>query len=389
MREASAVSEFLWTKQLPLLCSWKKSRKKKAMSSAKVTYLGQSSTPDTVDAVLRCGPKFCTVPNENPVTLLSMVRKNSFESSVAGFQLRRYLQLAGQATEALWLPQLRYLRERATRDRRKAEGKVHVPEDLHLPDDVIQVLGLGPKFGVQKQRTNPELLTVVRQMSRRATEEALWLPQLRYLRERATRDRRKAEGKVHVPEDLHLPDDVIQVLGLGPKFGVQKQRTNPELLTVVRQMSRRATEAVAPSWLHGLAVEVEAKRRRPLRPLSSARHSGLHPTVTLPTSIHVPSARSNTPGPTASHTTRTLLAPTFSYVIPGRQFFSTRGLAAQPIVIFVFAQVLPLRFFPCRSVHVGSITPHTIFTHWNQADVPCMGSNFNKLLKSGRRPRYP
>ncbi|KAH7963769.1 hypothetical protein HPB52_022879 [Rhipicephalus sanguineus] len=101
---------------------------------------------------------------------LGVLLQNSFESSVAGFQLRRYLQLAGQATEALWLPQLRYLRERATRDRRKAGGKVHVPEDLHLPDDVIQVLGLGPKFGVQKQRTNPELLTVVRQMSRRATE---------------------------------------------------------------------------------------------------------------------------------------------------------------------------------------------------------------------------
>ncbi|KAH6934954.1 hypothetical protein HPB50_002487 [Hyalomma asiaticum] len=41
---------------------------------------------------------------------------NSLESSVAGFQLRRYLQLAGQVTEVLWVPQLRYLRERVTRD---------------------------------------------------------------------------------------------------------------------------------------------------------------------------------------------------------------------------------------------------------------------------------
>ncbi|KAH6929502.1 hypothetical protein HPB50_000955 [Hyalomma asiaticum] len=95
---------------------------------------------------------------------------NSFESSVAGFQLRRYLQLAGQVTDVLWVPQLRYLRERVTRVSRKAKGKVHVPEGLQLPDDVIQVLELGPKFGVQSQRTNPELLTVVRQVSRNATE---------------------------------------------------------------------------------------------------------------------------------------------------------------------------------------------------------------------------
>ncbi|KAH6932590.1 hypothetical protein HPB50_008011 [Hyalomma asiaticum] len=96
---------------------------------------------------------------------------NSLESSVAGFQLRRYLQLAGQVTDVLWVPQLRYLRERVTRVSRKAKGKVHVPEGLQLPDDVIQVLELGPKFGVQSQRTNPELLTVVRQVSRNATEE--------------------------------------------------------------------------------------------------------------------------------------------------------------------------------------------------------------------------
>ncbi|KAH6945773.1 hypothetical protein HPB50_009852 [Hyalomma asiaticum] len=95
---------------------------------------------------------------------------NSLESSVAGFQLRRYLQLAGQVTEVLWLPQLRYLRERVTSVRRKAKGKVHVPEGLQLPDDVIQVLELGPKFGVQRQGTNPELLTIVRQVSWRATE---------------------------------------------------------------------------------------------------------------------------------------------------------------------------------------------------------------------------
>ncbi|KAH7972545.1 hypothetical protein HPB52_013324 [Rhipicephalus sanguineus] len=75
--------------------------------------------------------------------------------------------------------------------------------------------------------------------------------QIHQLRERAIRDRRKAGGKVHVPEDLHLPGDVVQVLGLGPKFGVQKQRTNPELLTVVRQVSRRATEGV---WSQGGAT---------------------------------------------------------------------------------------------------------------------------------------
>ncbi|KAH6920606.1 hypothetical protein HPB50_028406 [Hyalomma asiaticum] len=248
-----------------------------------------SSTVDT--NIPASGPPTSAAgPSSQPRIHLGVQLHNSLESSVAGFQLRRYLQFAGQVTEVLWVPQLRYLRERVTRVSRKAKGKVHVPEGLQLPDDVIQVLELGPKFGVQSQRTNPELLTVVRQVSRNATEgqeerltsegvdalihlgvqlhnslessvagfqlrrylqfagqvtEVLWVPQLRYLRERVTRVSRKAKGKVHVPEGLQLPDDVIQVLELGPKFGVQSQRTNPELLTVVRQVSRNATEATA------------------------------------------------------------------------------------------------------------------------------------------------
>ncbi|KAH6943835.1 hypothetical protein HPB50_000129 [Hyalomma asiaticum] len=77
-----------------------------------------------------------------------------------------------------------------------------------------------------------------------ALSDYVFVASLRYLRERVTRVSRKAKGKVHVPEGLQLPDDVIQVLELGPKFGVQSQRTNPELLTVVRQVSRNATEVL-------------------------------------------------------------------------------------------------------------------------------------------------
>ncbi|KAH7947108.1 hypothetical protein HPB52_007539 [Rhipicephalus sanguineus] len=101
---------------------------------------------------------------------LSVQLQSSFESPVAGNPLKKYLRLAGEVTEVLWTTQLRQLRQRVGSDRRKVTYSVNVPESLHLSDDVVQVLGLGPKFAVEKRMTKPELLSVVRRVSRKATD---------------------------------------------------------------------------------------------------------------------------------------------------------------------------------------------------------------------------
>lgn len=48
---------------------------------------------------------------------------------------------------------------------------------------------------------------------------------------------------VHSTCDVPLPDSVKRVLRLGPKFAVEPQKSPPELLTLVRQVARRAPES--------------------------------------------------------------------------------------------------------------------------------------------------
>ncbi|KAH6922488.1 hypothetical protein HPB50_014973 [Hyalomma asiaticum] len=73
-------------------------------------------------------------------------------------------------TEFHWRLQLRQLCDMVKKVRVSAAGKVHVVEDIHLPGFVRGVLGLGPKFAVQPQMKKPELLSMVRQVSKRAPE---------------------------------------------------------------------------------------------------------------------------------------------------------------------------------------------------------------------------
>ncbi|KAH7932086.1 hypothetical protein HPB51_029503 [Rhipicephalus microplus] len=121
-----------------------------------------------------------------------------------------------------WKLQLRLLRDLVDKVRVSATSNVHVAEGICLPDFVLEVLGLGPKFAVQPQKNKPELVSIVRQVSKRVPED------------QATR--------IINEEGICLPDFVLEVLGLGPKFAVQPQKNKPELVSIVRQVSKRVPE---------------------------------------------------------------------------------------------------------------------------------------------------
>ncbi|KAG0425510.1 hypothetical protein HPB47_027332 [Ixodes persulcatus] len=93
------------------------------------------------------------------------------DPSTARRQLREYLTLADQTTEFIWQLQLRQLRERLPKKDPTQSTALHMPEELHLPEDVQQVLCLGPKFAVEPKKSPPELLSLVREVSRRVPEE--------------------------------------------------------------------------------------------------------------------------------------------------------------------------------------------------------------------------
>ncbi|KAH8033167.1 hypothetical protein HPB51_008052 [Rhipicephalus microplus] len=265
----------------------------------------------------------------------------TYESYAAEIHFRKHLRLADQMIEFHWKLQLRLLRDLVDKVRVSATSNVHVAEGICLPDFVLEVLGLGPKFAVQPQKNKPELVSIVRQVSKRVPEdqatriinEALivnavckartlsfsirnkilpedvralfggctpsdghrtrimkiqrsewlrqvrlfraylraqmhrtyesyaaeihfrkhlrladqmiefhWKLQLRLLRDLVDKVRVSATSNVHVAEGICLPDFVLEVLGLGPKFAVQPQKNKPELVSIVRQVSKRVPE---------------------------------------------------------------------------------------------------------------------------------------------------
>ncbi|KAH6927454.1 hypothetical protein HPB50_004184 [Hyalomma asiaticum] len=107
-------------------------------------------------------------------------------------------------TEFHWRLQLRQLRDMVKKVRVSAAGKVHVVEDIRLPGFVRGVLGLGPKFAVQPQMKKPELLSMVRQVSKRAPEHE------------ATRI--ISEGVDALNHFVFSPDEVQHIEHLGQLF---------------------------------------------------------------------------------------------------------------------------------------------------------------------------
>ncbi|KAH8029510.1 hypothetical protein HPB51_000806 [Rhipicephalus microplus] len=207
----------------------------------------------------------------------------TYESYAAEIHFRKHLRLADQMIEFHWKLQLRLLRDLVDKVRVSATSNVHVAEGICLPDFVLEVLGLGPKFAVQPQKNKPELVSIVRQVSKRVPEDQAtriineeptygrrcieltshmqrrftfesiyvwqtkmiefhWKLQLRLLRDLVDKVRVSATSNVHVAEGICLPDFVLEVLGLGPKFAVQPQKNKPELVSIVRQVSKRVPE---------------------------------------------------------------------------------------------------------------------------------------------------
>ncbi|KAH7957059.1 hypothetical protein HPB52_014832 [Rhipicephalus sanguineus] len=101
---------------------------------------------------------------------LSVRLFDQYEPCVAKNLLRKHLGIADRMTELLWQVQLRQLRVQVNKNCRKVVCDVHVPEGFELPGSVREVLGLGPKFAQTAKRTKPELLSIVREVSKRAPE---------------------------------------------------------------------------------------------------------------------------------------------------------------------------------------------------------------------------
>ncbi|KAH8036346.1 hypothetical protein HPB51_025687 [Rhipicephalus microplus] len=95
----------------------------------------------------------------------------TYESYAAEIHFRKHLRLADQMIEFHWKLQLRLLRDLVDKVRVSATSNVHVAEGISLPDFVLEVLGLGPKFAVQPQKNKPELVSIVRQVSKRVPED--------------------------------------------------------------------------------------------------------------------------------------------------------------------------------------------------------------------------
>ncbi|KAH8009881.1 hypothetical protein HPB51_021679 [Rhipicephalus microplus] len=95
----------------------------------------------------------------------------TYESYAAEIHFRKHLRLADQMIEFHWKLQLRLLRDLVDKVRVSATSNVHVAEGICLPDFVLEVLGLGPKFAVQPQKNKPELVSIVRQVSKRVPED--------------------------------------------------------------------------------------------------------------------------------------------------------------------------------------------------------------------------
>ncbi|KAH9383889.1 hypothetical protein HPB48_025735 [Haemaphysalis longicornis] len=93
--------------------------------------------------------------------------------------------------------------------------------------------------------------------------ESLWKPALTQLKANR-RHRRKEHGNfVRTEGGLQLPTDVCETLNLGPKFAVEPRLSPPELLSLVRQVSKRAPD---PQSDQCVSAGVDVLRKAQSRP---------------------------------------------------------------------------------------------------------------------------
>ncbi|KAH7951790.1 hypothetical protein HPB52_012984 [Rhipicephalus sanguineus] len=83
---------------------------------------------------------------------------------------REYSRLADRTTEFLWQQGLQGLRTQVQKKPSAPSNPLHVIGDVNLPDKVQEELKCRPKFAVEPRRTSPELLGLVRHVSKRFPE---------------------------------------------------------------------------------------------------------------------------------------------------------------------------------------------------------------------------
>ncbi|KAH6938276.1 hypothetical protein HPB50_008323 [Hyalomma asiaticum] len=93
----------------------------------------------------------------------------------------------GRMTEFIWQHMLAHLRAITPWKKPSPSNPIHTACEVPIPDCVQRVLSLGPKLATQPQLAPPEMLTLVRQVAKRAPE--------------AETDRCVAEGIQRAPAD--------------------------------------------------------------------------------------------------------------------------------------------------------------------------------------------
>ncbi|KAH8022379.1 hypothetical protein HPB51_023666 [Rhipicephalus microplus] len=83
---------------------------------------------------------------------------------------RDYSLLAERTTEFLWRQVLPGLRTQVQKKPSATSNPLPVIGDVNLPDKVRQVLKCGPKFTVEPRKSSPELLGMVRNVSKQVPE---------------------------------------------------------------------------------------------------------------------------------------------------------------------------------------------------------------------------
>ncbi|KAH6942435.1 hypothetical protein HPB50_005498 [Hyalomma asiaticum] len=76
----------------------------------------------------------------------------------------------GRMTEFIWQHMLAHLRAITPWKKPSPSNPIHTACEVPIPDCVQRVLSLGPKFATQPQLAPPEMLTLVRQVAKRAPE---------------------------------------------------------------------------------------------------------------------------------------------------------------------------------------------------------------------------
>lgn len=99
------------------------------------------------------------------------------------------------------------------------------------------------------------------------TTESLWRLTLKHLRSITPRKTRTQSLPLHVIGDISLPPGVRKVLSFGPKFAVEPRKSAPELLSLVRQVSQRASLTDVDRCISE-GVDVLSHHKHPVRPLS-------------------------------------------------------------------------------------------------------------------------